>query len=196
MFFESWQGLLRTLVVGVLAYVGLVIFLRFSGKRTLAKLDAFDLVVTVALGSTLATVTLSRDVPLAEGMLGLAVLIVLQFAVTWTSVRLPWVKRAVRSDPTLLLHRGRILEQALRAQRVTESELLAAIRSAGVASLESVEAVVLETDGSLSVVDRPSDDHSASSLSQIVASQTIQERPLEPSSRGGWQMLFCPGPPV
>ena len=168
MFFENWQGLLRTLVVGVLAYVGLVIFLRFSGKRTLAKLNAFDLVVTVALGSTLATMILSRDVALFEGMLGLAVLIGLQFAVTWTSVRLPWVKRSVRSEPTLLLHRGRILEQALRAQRVTESELHAAIRSAGVASLESVEAVVLETDGSLSVVGRPRDGHCASSLSQIV----------------------------
>ncbi len=168
MFFENWHGLLRTLVVGVLAYVGLVIFLRVSGKRTLAKLNAFDLVVTVALGSTLATMILSRDVALFEGMLGLAILIGLQFAVTWTSVRLPWVKRAVRSEPTLLLHRGRILEQALRAQRVTQNELCAAIRGAGVASLESVEAVVLETDGSLSVVGRPPDSHSTSSLRNIV----------------------------
>lgn len=170
MLFESWHGLLRTLIVGVLAYVGLVIFLRVSGKRTLAKLNAFDLVVTVALGSTLATMILSRDVALFEGMLGLAVLIGLQFAVTWTSVRLPWVKRAVRSEPTLLLHRGRILEQALRAQRVTQSELFAAIRGAGVASLELIEAVVLETDGSFSVVERTPDGQAASSLSNLVDS--------------------------
>lgn len=167
MFFGNWHGIIRTLVVGVLSYVGLVVFLRVSGKRTLAKLNAFDLVVTVALGSTLASMILSRDVAMIEGMLGLAVLIGLQFAVTWTSVRFAWVSRAVRSEPTLLLHRGRILEHAMRKQRVAESELRAAIRSAGVASLESVEAVVLETDGSLSVVGPPPDGQSASSLSHI-----------------------------
>jgi uncharacterized membrane protein YcaP (DUF421 family) len=56
MFFSGWDSLLRTLVVGLLAYVVLVVFLRLSGKRTLSKLNAVDLVVTVALGSTLATV--------------------------------------------------------------------------------------------------------------------------------------------
>lgn len=67
MFFDGWTGLLRVLVVGTLAYAALVLLLRVSGKRTLSKMNAFDLVVTVALGSTLATVLLSRDVALAEG---------------------------------------------------------------------------------------------------------------------------------
>ena len=67
MFFDGWAGLLRVLVVGALAYAALVLLLRVSGKRTLSKMNAFDLVVTVALGSTLATVLPSRDVALAEG---------------------------------------------------------------------------------------------------------------------------------
>jgi uncharacterized membrane protein YcaP (DUF421 family) len=67
MFFNGWESLGRTAVAGVVAYVSLIIILRFSGKRTLAKMNAFDLVVTVALGSTLATVVVSRDVVLAEG---------------------------------------------------------------------------------------------------------------------------------
>jgi hypothetical protein len=57
MFFESWSGLGRVLVVGVLAYGALVFVLRVSGKRTLSKMNAFDLIVTVALGSTIATVS-------------------------------------------------------------------------------------------------------------------------------------------
>ena len=81
-FFNDWQGLLRTLVVGVLAYITLVLFLRFSGKRTLSKMNAFDLVMTVALGSTLATVLLTESVALAEGALAFALLIGLQFVVT------------------------------------------------------------------------------------------------------------------
>ena len=67
MFFQGWTGVVRTVIVGVLAYAGLVLVLRISGKRTLAKLNAFDLVVTVALGSILASILLQESVALAEG---------------------------------------------------------------------------------------------------------------------------------
>jgi uncharacterized membrane protein YcaP (DUF421 family) len=69
--FDTWAGLAQVAVVGVLAYAGLLLLLRISGKRTLAKMNAFDLVVSVALGSTLATTLLSRDVAVAEGVLAL-----------------------------------------------------------------------------------------------------------------------------
>lgn len=151
-FFDGLSGLVRTLIVGVLAYLILVLFLRISGKRTLTKLNAFDLVVTVALGSTLATVLLSRSVPLADGALAFAVLVGLQFVVTWSSVRVPWVRRIVTGDPVLLLSRGRFMPAALRQARITEDEVRSAVRSSGILFMESVEAVVLETDGSLSVV--------------------------------------------
>jgi hypothetical protein len=87
MFFDNWAGLVRVLVVGLLAYSALVVLLRVSGKRTLAKMNAFDLVVTVALGLTLATILLSVDVALVEGVLGLALLVALQLMVAWMSVR-------------------------------------------------------------------------------------------------------------
>ena len=74
MFFTHWFDLARVLIVGVSAYAALVFLLRISGKRTLSKMNAFDLVVTVALGSTLATILLSKDVALAEGLLALALL--------------------------------------------------------------------------------------------------------------------------
>lgn len=154
MLFSGWEGLFRTLVIGVLAYVTLVVFLRISGKRTLSKMNAFDLVVTLSLGSTLATVLLSKDVALAEGALAFAVLIGLQFVVTWSSVRTRWVRRMVTGDPVMLLDRGAFLPAATRRARVTEDEVRAAVRSAGLASLNEIEAVVLETDGSFSVVPR------------------------------------------
>jgi len=56
MFFDSWFGLLRVIVIGTLAYAALIALLRVSGKRSLSKMNAFDLVVTVALGSTFAAV--------------------------------------------------------------------------------------------------------------------------------------------
>ena len=152
MFFDNWYGLARPLVVGVAAYIGLIVLLRATGKRTLSKMNAFDLVVTVALGSTLATVLLTKDVALLEGLVGFAVLILLQLAVTWLSVRSALVRRLVRSEPALLYFRGAFVRAALRAERVTESEVLQAVRSSGRGGLEQVEAVVLESDGSMSVV--------------------------------------------
>ncbi|MFC7550478.1 hypothetical protein [Plantactinospora sp. GCM10030261] len=93
--------LLRLLVVAVLVYPALVVILRVSGKRTLSKLNAFDLVVTVALGSTLATILLSRDVSLAEGALALALLVGLQYLVAVLAVRWPPSQRLLKSQPTL-----------------------------------------------------------------------------------------------
>lgn len=143
---------MRTVVVGTLAYVALIAILRTSGERSLLKMKAFDFVVTVALGSTLATVLLSKDVALAEGVVALSLLILLQFVVTWLSVRFAIVRRLVKSEPTLLLYRGEAIPRALIDQRISEDEIRSAARSAGVAQLSDVTAVVLETDGSISVV--------------------------------------------
>jgi uncharacterized membrane protein YcaP (DUF421 family) len=156
MFFDSWENIARTVVTSILAYASLIIILRLSGKRTLAKMNAFDLVVTVALGSTLATVILSKDVALTEGIAALALLILLQFVVTWLSVRSGAIRRIVRGEPTLLLYRGEFLRTAMRSQRVTESEIQQAIRSQGIADA-STQVVVLETDGSFSVL--PAAEH-------------------------------------
>ncbi len=152
MVFQGWAGLGRTALVSGLAYVGLVLFLRLSGKRTLSKLNAFDLVVTVALGSILATTLLSKDVALVEGLVAFASLIGLQYLVTWSSIRWGWIRRAVRSEATVLLRDGVPVSDALRRERVTEHELLSAIRGAGGRSLDEADVVMLESDGSLTAI--------------------------------------------
>lgn len=152
MFFDNWFALLRILVVGLFAYGSLIIMLRVSGKRTLSKLNAFDLIVTVALGSTLATVVLSKDVALVEGLLAFFWLIALQFVIAWLSVRSSKIEQLVKGDPALLFYQGRFLDKTMRRERLTEEEVVAAVRQQGLADLNSVHAVVLETDGSISVV--------------------------------------------
>lgn len=150
-FFAGWPGVLRAVISGALAYFALVVLLRVSGKRTLAKMNAFDLVVTVALGSILATITLSKDVALAEGVAAIAVLVGLQFVVAWLSARFKSVSQLVKAEPALLFHRGEFLR--------------AAIRSSGKGALENVEAVILETDGSFSVVSQS--EQPASALANV-----------------------------
>jgi uncharacterized membrane protein YcaP (DUF421 family) len=139
MFFQNWEGITRTLIVGVLAYVTLVLFLRVSGKRTLAKLNAFDFVVTIALGSTLSAILLQESIALAEGGTALALLISLQYLVTSLSVRPKRIASLARSEPSLLAKDGVLCRREMRPQRVTSDEVVSAIRSAGGSDVASVE---------------------------------------------------------
>lgn len=164
MFFNDWFGLLRVIVVGTLAYAALVFMLRVSGNRTLTKMNAFDLVVTIAIGSTLATVLLSKDVVLAEGLVALALLIALQWIVAFLSVRSAKWRELVKSEPRILALRGEFLLGAMIAERFTEGEVNAAVRAHGISSLQEVEAVVVETDGSLSVIAAPKGENNRSAL--------------------------------
>lgn len=152
MIFQGWDGVVRTVVVGVMAYGCLVLFLRISGKRTLAKLNAFDLVVTVALGSTLSSILLQQSVGLARGATALGLLILMQYLVTFLSVRSRRFARFVRSEPALLARDGRFCRDSMLRQRITEEEVTSAIRSNGAQGVEATKAVILESDGSISVV--------------------------------------------
>lgn len=152
--FDGWPGILRILIIAPAAYAGLVVILRTSGKRTLSKLNAFDLIITVALGSTLASIVTSKSLALVEGLVALLLLVGMQFVVTALSVRFDRVDRLIKAEPTLLLRDGKLLPGAMRRQRVTEGEIQAAARAAGVPHLDRLEAVFLETDGSLTALPR------------------------------------------
>lgn len=164
-FFDGWSGPLRIVVVGVSAYLALIAVMRISGNRTLSKMNSFDFIVTVALGSTLATVLLSKDVALAEGLTALVLLVILQWLITWLSTRSNAVTRLVKSEPVLILRDGQMLHGAMRGARVIESDVLQAVREQGLASVDEVAAVVLETDGSFSVI--PSLDAGQSALANV-----------------------------
>ena len=169
MLFDSWAGRGRVLRVGTLAYAALILLLRISGKRTLSKLNAFDLVVTVALGSTLASVLLSKSVALAEGVLALGLLIFLQYGIAWLSVRSPRFQSFIKAEPTLLVHRGWFLEGRMQAERLSCQEIVAALRASGAAEIGEVAAVVLETDGSISVIRDAGAAGNSSTLANVVS---------------------------
>lgn len=154
MYFDDWSGIGHTVLIGAIAYIALVAILRLSGKRTLAKMNAFDLVVTVALGSTLATIILSPGTALAEGVAALAFLCGAQYLVAQLTTSVPLARRLAKSDPVVVLRDGEIVAPALRRERLTEREVHQAVRSSGCGGLELVAAVVLETDGTLSVITR------------------------------------------
>ena len=151
-FFNEWSDLARVVVLGAVGYAALVVMLRVSRKRTLAQMNVFDFVYIVVMGELLAMTIMDHDIPLAQGLVALVVLIGLQALISWLTTKSKRVERVINGEPTLLFHRGRFLHDAMSAQRVTEAEVLAAAREEGVANLDEVEAVVLETSGEFSVL--------------------------------------------
>lgn len=121
-------------------------------------MNAFDFIVTVALGSTLAAVILNKNVALADGLLGLALLILFQYIITKLSVKSENISNLVKSTPSLLFYKGKYLHEPMQKERVTQQEIIAAIRQSGADSLDSIDAVILETDGSLSIIKNISGD--------------------------------------
>ncbi|MDQ3101127.1 MAG: DUF421 domain-containing protein [Bacteroidota bacterium] len=151
-FFDSWESTGRTFLITIMAYILLVVMLRTSGKRTLSKMNAFDMVVTIAMGSTLATVILNKSVALLDGVLALFLLIYLQYAITWLNVRSSTMRKLVRSSATLLVFQGELLRDEMKKQRITVEEIQEAARANGCTSTSQLKAVILETTGELNVI--------------------------------------------
>jgi uncharacterized membrane protein YcaP (DUF421 family) len=153
MLFDGWQDLLRMVVVGTGAYAILLGALRLTGHRVLSRLNAFDVTIAVAVGSLLANIVITNDVSLAEGALAIGLLVGLQLILARLG-RGRRLHKLLKGKPVLLLHKGGILKDRLREQGLTEAGVLFAARSKGIGDLEKIEAIVLETDGSLSVIER------------------------------------------
>ena len=171
LFFSGWAELVRTIVVGALAYFAVVLLLRGAGKRALTKMRAYDFVVTVALGSSLATALLSSQVKLDKAVIGVALLLGLQRLFAWLSTRWRWFHDLVNNEPTLVFHRGRMLTGAIENLNLTPDEIMAAARSQGQGNLDDIEAVVVETDGGFSVIPRL-ETGTASALSNVQGAGT------------------------
>lgn len=169
------EALLRIVVVGSLAYFSLIILLRISGKRTLAQLNAFDFIITVAIGSTLGRLMTAKNVSLAESITAFFTLISLQYLVSWITVRSETFNYLVTTTPKLLYFRDRFLYKAMQEQRVSKAQLLAVVRNNRIGSLQEVDAIVMESAGTITVI-KQSTIHSSKEAS------TLQDIPEYPSA--------------
>ncbi len=153
-FFDGWSPVGRTLITGAFAYIALIFFLRVCGKRTLSKWNAFDYIVTIALGSTLATMLLSKDHQPRPGC-GRA-------PSSWSVCNLSSpgsrfasgaVSGLVKAKPVLLLRKGKMQDEAMCRARVDGGRNpRRAAQPADSRPWAQAAAVVLETDGSFSVI--------------------------------------------
>jgi uncharacterized membrane protein YcaP (DUF421 family) len=153
-FFDSPTAVLRIVVMATLGYTAMILLLRASGKRTLAQMNEYDFILTITLGASFGRVLTAKEVGVVEAVTTFVCLVSLQYIFTFLHTRSPAFARLVSSGPSLLFFRGDFLREPMRRHHVTEDQILGAVRRQGVGSLEEVQAVVLEPNGTFSVVER------------------------------------------
>ena len=145
------ENVLAIALTAVGIYIALVLLTRLSGKRSFSKMSSFDFAITVAIGSIIATVIISKSVALQEGIIGLVSLYIIQMLVAFLRRWSP-VRNLMDNKPTLLMKDGQVIETNLDKCKVTISDLKAKLREANVIQLSEVKAVVFESTGDISVL--------------------------------------------
>ncbi|MGO1408314.1 MAG: DUF421 domain-containing protein [Brachybacterium sp.] len=155
-FWTGWSPIWHTLLIGVVGYLTLVILLRGTGPRTMAKMTPLDFVIAVSLGSVFARTVTAVDVSLAQAIVALVLLVAVQWILAFLRSRSKAVRRFLDSPPALLYYDGEPQAKTLRRHRLTEIDIHTAARQSGHGSLDEIQAVVLHQDGSLGVIGKDS----------------------------------------
>jgi len=145
----AWYEIIaRTLVV----YVVVLILLRTAGKRELGQMTPFDLVVILVIANAVQNAMTGGDNSLTGGIIAAATLTFVNIGVSRWGSSVPFVRRLVVSEPTLLLQDGKPITEHMVRERIDLGELEMAAREHGIPELSQVAAAVLEEDGSISII--------------------------------------------
>ncbi len=156
-FWGGWEPVFRIIVVGTLTYIGIILILRVSGKRTLASMNAFDFIITVAMGSAFGRILTASKVSVAEALTAFLLLVILQYAIAWLEIRSKFFHKLITSQPALLYYNGAFIEKNMRRERINKDDLMGAVRKKKFGDLIKVEAIIMETDGSISIIRKNKD---------------------------------------
>ncbi len=158
---QTTISILEKIVRPVLVYVFLVVGLRLAGKRELAQLNAFDLVVLLTLSNTVQNAIIGPDNSVLGGVIGATTLLVFNYVVVRFVFAHPKVERFIEGDAELLVRGGKVLAERLRAEGITLNELEAVSRRQGFGSLNEVDKAILEANGGITFVARKPRAHEA-----------------------------------
>lgn len=148
----TWSTVLTVFLSTVLIYIVLILLTRFAGLRSFSKLSSFDFAVTIAIGAVIGGAIIAPDPPVLQAITAAASLFVLQILVNYIRSRIPFITKTVDNEPYLLMKGSQILEHNLKKARITQKEIRHELRQSNVTNLSQVIAVVLETNGEVSVL--------------------------------------------
>ena len=144
--------LLEKIIRTVAVYLFLLVGLRVAGKRELGQLNPFDLIVLLVLSNTVQNAIIGDDNSLVGGIVSATVLLLLNWAVVRFLYKHPTIDRLAEGDPVILVQDGKVLQESLERELVTEAELVAAARRQGIEQLSEVACARLEVGGALTFI--------------------------------------------
>ena len=142
-------------------YVFLLLFTRALGKRELAEMSAFELIVLVTIGDLVQQGVTQEDFSMTGAVLAVSTFGFLALLGSYTSFRVPRLRRVLEGEPVVVLHNGRWLHDVLRTERLTRDEVIEAARNQGIADVGDVRLGVLEPDGKFSFLKNDEEQHEA-----------------------------------
>ena len=150
---STWSSAAYIVLGTSLIYISMVVGVRVAGRRTVSQMSAFDFVITVALGSLLATTAVSEEVSFLQGLTCLVTLLVLQTIVAYMRQRFGWFRRLADFSPKLLRYGSDTrLSRSPAGAQLTDTELRSKLRERGIFDYDEPVVVILEPDGALSVI--------------------------------------------
>jgi uncharacterized membrane protein YcaP (DUF421 family) len=147
------EKILRPLIV----YFFLILVLRLAGKRELAQLNPFDLVVLLTLSNTVQNAIIGNDNSVSGGLIGAATLIIANYLVVRFVYKHRTVEKIVEGNADILIEKGKVLETRLEKEVITLEELRAAAHKQGFGSLDDVESATIEPEGAISFIGKKPD---------------------------------------
>jgi len=149
-----WEKVVRTAAV----YAGLLLLLRLAGKRTLAQLTAFDLVVLLLLSNVVQNAVIGNDTSLTGGLFGAAILLVGNYLIVRGTYLHERISRLLQGKEATLVENGVLDVSEMKRELITKAELEAALRRQGMGGLDDVATVKIEPEGTFTAIAKPEAD--------------------------------------
>ncbi len=153
----------------VVVYLLLIVLVRIFGKRELAQLNPFDLIVLLCLSNTLQNAIIGEDNSVSGGFIGAFSLLAINYATVRFLYRNPQIGELVEGSPTVLMEHGQVLQEALEKEVLTLGELQAVAHRQGFTGLEEIDKCILEPSGTFGVHPKEKKDHNAEIMAKLAS---------------------------
>ncbi len=158
MFYDDEPGLLSILFSAMVGFAWLIFLLRIAGKRTVAKFNMYDMILTFTVGSVLASMIVLKSVTLAEGCLAMAAIVAMDWLLSFAALKSDNVRNLLKADPSVLVRKGELQHRNLVKEQMVEEEIDMILRQNGIADRSEVEALTLESAGDVGLIRRGKED--------------------------------------
>ena len=147
--------MLITFIRAIILYIVVLVIMRLMGKREIGQLQPFELAIAIMIADLAAVPMSELGIPLTNGIIPILALLVMYMFISALNMKSINFRKIISGQPSLLIYRGRIDEKVLRRERITINELQERLRGEDVFNLSDVEYAILETNGQVTVIQKP-----------------------------------------